>query len=780
MIETSTARAPITLNAEPVTAELRQSDGVALDADALSLYELERFLLDIRDEPEWRMMANRCADYYDHNQLSDDFLTELRAAGLPPMVINLIHPTINTVLGMEAKTRTDWKVDWEDESQEEVAQAIGKKMKEAERLSNADRAISDAYAGQVKAGLGWVEVGTNPDPFGYRYRVRFAHRREFWWDWKKREIDDWRYLVRRQRFDADQLRLAFRQQKNVLAMIDAAVEGGLTWQEFAIRMDDTTGLGQFTDIERALTMDGQEWLDTHRKQLSVFEAWYRRFVQGYVARVGETVIEIDQQNPRHMLAIAGGAMKPVLATYPKLRQAIFIGPMRVLDRFTPLPHRRIPYVPFFGYREDLTGAPYGLIRGMLSSQDDINARRSKMRAMMNARRAQVDSDALDMNYNTHEDAADEISRSDAYIVTNPNRKNANGVKIEDNADLAQGQAAVLQDAKNEIHGTSGVFPPMAGDQSGGLSGIAVNSLVEQGTQTLAEINDNYSWARREVGDQMMELVKADSLHPHNVTVGEGKAKRSIMLNKRVPAPNGLIGDTIENNVAATQLRLILEDVPSTPAWRQQQSAHLAEITKSLPPNLQAFIVPFYIEATDLKDRKQIAQVLRKQLGLPEDGSADGQAQEDPRIAQLMQQLQDVQQQGQQAVADLSEKLKAALDQLSKAKIQIANKAADIEVRDKVADAQVRASDAKVANETIRALADVERSEYPKGGGAENAPALEGAIEELIATVRASHQATETRFAALEKRLPAEAGGGIGKPPVKPPVAAPAAEPPAAP
>jgi uncharacterized protein YraI len=58
-----------------------------------------------------------------------------------------------------------------------------------------------------------------------------------------------------------------------------------------------------------------------------------------------------------------------------------------------------------------------------------------------------------------------------------------------------------------------------------MSGLAINSLVEQGTQTLAEINDNYIWGRREVGEQTMELVKFDSRTSIRCVVGEGKARK---------------------------------------------------------------------------------------------------------------------------------------------------------------------------------------------------------------------------------------------------------------
>lgn len=783
MMEMSSKRPAVTLNAQPIDTPEMQQRETTVDVDAMTPTQLNAFLSDIRDEPAWRRLADRCADYYDGNQLTDDILADFRKYGLPPLTINLIQPTINTVLGMEAKTRTDPEVTFQDEALEPVAQALSKKLLDAKRESKADRAISNAYAGQTKAGLHWVEVGWHSNPFAYRYRVTDVHRREIWWDWRRREIDEWRYLVRKRRFDRDQITFAFPKMQGA---VDAAFAGGLDWQMWAQQMDQTTGLGAFLDLERAITFDEQEWINRQRNELTVFEVWYRKITRGYVARLGETTIEIDQQNPRHMLAIANGVMKPTLAIFPKLRQAIFVGPVRVLDRPTPLPHRRIPYIPFFGFREDLTGVPYGLIRAMLSPQDEINARRSKAMALMNSRRVQADADALDGQYNTHEDAADEVSLPNSYIVLNQNRKNLqHGFHVEDNADLAAGQASILDASKNEIHEVSGVFPPMAGDNRGGLSGVAIDSLVEQGTQTLAEINDNYIWSRREVFDQKLELVKWDSQHEHEVAIGEGKNRKVITLNEKM-FDNNLGEYVTHNQVNAAQVNLVLQEVPATPAYRAQQSRQLAEITKSLPPQMQAFVVPFFIESTDIRERKKIAAILRKQLGIPDPGMEDQQQAPDPEKEQLKQQLQGLQQQHQEIVGKLTDQAQKAVADSQALQVKLASREEETRVKAaKVAadaDVQHERNDIerqKAEDARLNALANVERSEFPKGGGADNSSTLQDAIEELLVTTRTGFQEFHGRVSAIEKHIGKSVAGETATssaapatPPVKPTAPAP--------
>ncbi len=59
---------------------------------------------------------------------------------------------------MEARSRTDYKMTSDDESQAEIAEGLSARIKEAETESRADRAMSDAYSSMIRAGIGWVEV----------------------------------------------------------------------------------------------------------------------------------------------------------------------------------------------------------------------------------------------------------------------------------------------------------------------------------------------------------------------------------------------------------------------------------------------------------------------------------------------------------------------------------------------------------------------------------------------------------------------------------------------
>jgi hypothetical protein len=595
-----------------------------LEDSALPRGQVEMFLREIKHQPHWRREADRSADYYDGNQLSPETVERLKDRGQPPLITNIIKPTIDTVLGMEAKARTDWRVRPEDDEEcdDDLAEALSVKLKHAETESRADRAVSDAYAAQIKAGLGWVEVAREHDPFKCPYRVKYVHRREIFWDWRAEQPDlsDARYLIRRRWLELEHAIALMPQYATLFRM----TTGG--WAGFDPMLEQDSRLVQSWEIERDTRIAAVDWRDIQRMRICLYEIWYRKWVRGYTMTLPNgTVMEADFNNPRHNEAIVSGIAKIKQATFQKVRLSWYTGPHFLYDVPSPYKHNQFPYVPFFGHREDLTNVPYGLIRSMVSPQDEVNARKSKMLWSLNSRRVVTDSDAvLD-----HGKAAQEVSRPDAYVILNANRKPNSTFRVDPGGELAAQQFQVMQEAKQEIAEASGIHKSMQGQQSGAKSGVAINSLIEQGVNTLAEINDNYAFARRLVGEMLFELVKQNLLQgPSKVTIGEGKQKKVIQLNTPVMDPE--TGQPVMvNDVAKVKAKVVLDDVPSTSTYRNEQLRMMTEITKSLPPNLQALVVDFVIEATDMPKRHALADRIRAAVGIqdPEQQKAAAEAQQ---------------------------------------------------------------------------------------------------------------------------------------------------------
>lgn len=606
-----------------------------LKGKALTPDQVADYLFEVKRQPAWRKEADRCCDYYDGNQLDAKTLEILESRGQPPLITNLIKPSIDTVLGMEAKTRSDWRVRAEDDgiTSPDASEALSLKLKHAETESRADRACSDAYASQIKAGVGWVEVAREGDPFKCPYRVKAIHRREISWDWRAQEADlsDAKYLIRRRWLDVDAAIAMMPEYANLLRYTLG------DWAGFDPINPGDTGLQRSFDIERDSRMDHDDWRDSVRQRVCLYEIWYRIWVSGFVMILpGGRAIEVDFNNPKHSTAILSGVVQVERRTFEKVRLAWYCGPHFLYDVPSPYKHGYFPYVPFFGHREDLTGTPYGLIRSMLSPQDEINARKSKQLWLLNSRRVIADADAVV----DHNQARRESARADSYTILNPARKPTSRYEVSIGGELATQQAAAMQDAKQEIAEASGIHKTMMGQQSGATSGLAINSLVEQGLNTLAEINDNYRFSRRMVGEMLFSLQLEDFEGKQiPVEIGDGKAKRVIVLNQMVQDQQ--TGEVVKiNDTSRVRAKVVLDDIPSTPTFKLQQQQMMTEIAKALPPELQAVLVPFLVSMSDMPNKTEIVDLLKQKLGMADEEAQAAAAQAQKAMADKMEKMQE--------------------------------------------------------------------------------------------------------------------------------------------
>lgn len=600
----------------------------------------------IRNQPKWRYDSDIDADYYDGAQISTEVEARLRQAGIPPQDSNLIKPTINAVLGLEARSRTDYKVTSDDESQEEIAVGLSARLKEIESESRADRAMSDAYSSMIRAGIGWVEVSRETDPSKYPYRVREIHRNEIFWDWSAREPDlsDARYLRRDKWVDIPYAVSAFPEHQE---LIENAWNG---WNSVDVYDGDNTGMVRAYEVERQWGHTHDEFLNRDAGLVKLSELWYRYYEQVPVMYLPDgKAIEYNEANPYHQQAVALGLVQVQKAMMPRVRVAIWLGPHKLMDVPTPLPHNGFPYVPFWCFRKDRSRTPYGLVRDMRGPQDQIIDLDILLYEVMNSVKVEVDNDALDLVQNSYQDLAENINSLRSVTVLNAMRRNPNGFRVTREHALAAQVFQLVQERKRRIEEVGGVYRAMLGDSTQATSGVAINNLVEQGSTVLAEPNDNFRYARRIVGQQLIEFAKADMIgKPSRIAVREGARQKTVYFNHEIQTENGPV---IENDIATAQVKVVLEDIPATPTYRAQQLQAFTAIVQAAPPIYQAVLYPIMLELSDVPNRHEVADQLRRVGNVPGPMTPEQEALE----AQKMQEAEAIQQQ----IIALEMQLKAA-------------------------------------------------------------------------------------------------------------------------
>lgn len=616
----------------PETARANQQPG----PDGLSLAQFTRFLTEIQNQPAWRAKADQEMEYVDGNQLNSAILQAQKAIGMPPAIEPLIGPAIEAVTGLEAKTRTDWRITADGMDGDEVADALNYKVNQAERNSGADKACTDAFRPQVCVGIGWVEVARESDPFLFPYRCDAVHRNEIWWDMldKKPDLTKARYLVRRRWSDVEQVKLKFPKHAE---LIDRA--NGRWTDQFELSVDGgtSTDMAMSWDQERGWSIEEQEWRDAEHGRVCLFEVWYRRWEQAVVLKTPDgRVVEYDKTNEMHNQVLAEGLIKPQKTVISRMYVSFWMGPHKLYDGKTPYPHNDFPYVPFWGHREDRTAVPFGRVRGMVYLQDNVNSAISKIRWGLSAIRTERTKGAV--NY-SDEIFRQQIARPDADIILNADHMQQPGAtfKVFRDFQLNEQQYKMLGDSRAGIERASGITSGFQGQKGTATSGIQENTQIEQATQSLASLMDNFKWSRTKVGELLLSLIIEDMADkPETVTI-RGNAvvpDRTVMLNQ--PTTDEQTGiQYLTNDVQRIRLKVAMEDVPNTPSFRKQQSVSLAEAFKSLPPEYQPVVLPHLLSLMDVPDKEEILKAIQEVKDRPSPEMEKIKADNDFRDRELM-------------------------------------------------------------------------------------------------------------------------------------------------
>lgn len=583
---------------------------------ALTLDEYTEIMHEIEEQPKWRSTADKEMDYADGNQLDSELLARQKALGIPPAVEDLIGPALLSIRGYESATRTDWRVTPDgDVGGQDVADALNYKLNQAERHSKADRACSDAFRPQIAVGMGWVEVSRESDPFKFPYRCSAVHRNEMHWDFTAKEPDlsDARWLRRQRWLMCERIARAFPQHAELIKAVGK--HGAEWWIDTATGANDggsSTGLHSAWADARAWTVQEERWYNPTSKEICLAEVWYRRWVEvGVITAPDGRVVEYDESNMAHQVALASGMSKYSRAVVARVRRSYWLGPHCLHDGPTPYSHRHFQYVPFWGFREDGTNVPYGYVRGMIYAQDSLNSGISKLRWGMASVRTERTEGAVKM---TDAQFRQQVARIDADIVLDADHfRNNPGARFQVHRDfqLNNQHFQMMQDNRSAIQRVSAVTTGFMGKEGTATSGRQEALQIEQSNQALGVMMDNFRAGRTMVGEMLLSMIIDDLGSQQQTIVIEGdavRADRTVVINKPEEDPAGY--KYLSNDLQRTRLKVALEDVPSSNSYRAQQLSALSEAVKSLPPQYQAAVLPFLVSLMDVPFKREVVEAIR--------------------------------------------------------------------------------------------------------------------------------------------------------------------------
>jgi hypothetical protein len=557
-----------------------------------------------------RALAEKCRDYRDGKQWTEDEQNTLKKRKQPCITDNKIQDKCDTLLGIEKQMRTDPKAFPRNPGDEGAAEAATDALRFIADQSTFNRTVRKPAADNLMveglcAGQVIVEKKKGRDP-----KVCMEHIR---WD--------------RVYYDIHALREDF---------------------------DDKTYCGYF------------RWMDYEaaKREFAGREAALETSVSSQNASGADKTLD---DKPRYVMTAARRKRVQIFKHY-RLRGGVWHESVWCRGGFLE-DEKPCAYLDEYGdpqcclelqalYR-DADGNPYGSVPRYLDLQDEHNKRRSKMLHLLNSKRIVTQKGMVTDANGSIEKLRNEIHKPDGVVEVNGD---ISQFRVEDNLNEAQGQWQLLQQTDAALSQT-GPNSALAG-QSGSLSGRAKQLDQQSGSlpiSPLFEALDGWetrmyrqAWSRVKqywtaeiwirvtddenkirfvglnqpvlAGDVLAEQLKTDPRAPEEKLA----LLRDAAQNPEMQQPHIENGKPkLKNEVAQMDVDIIIDRTADTVNIQQEQFQMLADIAETRPE------IPFDI----LVEMSQLRSEIKKRVVDRMKGADDPGAQQAAQFKQIMDQLQ---------------------------------------------------------------------------------------------------------------------------------------------
>lgn len=393
---------------------------------------------------EAREFAHKCRDYYDGDQWSEADRAKLDERNQAPVVINRIFKKVNYLTGTEVNGRTDPKAYPRTPAHEDDVNAITDALRYVVDAEDFDKTGSDAWEEKLIEGASAAVVEIERDGDENAIKIRHVEYDRFFYDPHSRKADfsDAKYL-------------------GVSTWMD--LEDAVSW--FESRDDAVENAREVLEASPQHYAESEAhadkpsvWWDPARRRVRWTETYYRKDGVWYVC-----------------FASKGGFLVPPKKTGYRDEKGRDVCPLIADSAYINRKCER-----------------YGLVKHMLSVQDEINKRRSKALHWESVDRMVFESGAL----LDPDEAQTERSKPDGSVEVQRDALVDGRVQFIDGTQKAMSQRQMLAQSNTEID-MVGPDAPQIGTLAGDQSGRALMMRQQIGNLEIARLLDSHRrWKRR--------------------------------------------------------------------------------------------------------------------------------------------------------------------------------------------------------------------------------------------------------------------------------------------
>lgn len=535
-----------------------------------------------------RQLSERDRDYYDGKQLTPEELAELSTRGQPATIFNRIAPKIDFILGMESQTRTSPKAlprTPVEEIGSEVATDVIRYICEA---NDWDQERSDCGEDLFIEGTCGIDIRVEDDPTGEGKRVvleRVPWDRLFW-DPRSRFADfrDAKYYGTITWMDVDDAEGLWPDKKDIIEQ--SVSQAGTSVEE---TYEDRPKLGVWSDNQSG------------RPRLKVSQIWYESAGEWYVATYTRS----------------GFFEKPVVSPY--------------MDESL----KSIPGLLLQSAKIDRDNNRYGVVRMLISPQDEINKRRSKGIHLLSMRQVIAESGAVQ----NREVARQELAKADGWVEVRPDAR----FDISQTGDMTAGHFNMLAEAKAEIDAI-GANSALTGKDPRQHSGRAIQARQQGGTIELARLFDRFRFFQRRTYEAVWMRARQFWSEEKTIRVTDDERNlKYIGLNRpitagemmqhrgqQLPPPDQMTPEieqqlaqvvTTGNQLASADVDIKIEEGPDFLTLQDEQfemlTGLMSAIGGAMPQPVMMLMLQLIIEASGLRSKKKLVEMLETGGATPE-------------------------------------------------------------------------------------------------------------------------------------------------------------------
>lgn len=577
------------------------------DQESLKRWRSE-FCLDYKSFMVWQEKKKEWESFYDGNQLSADEKQALAKRGQPEVVINLIKPRIDSVIGDLLGRRAMMRARDKGSLDFEVAKHITEALRYVEEQNQFDESESRAAEGLLIGGQSWYKIGLEFDFLEPEIKISYRNNNDVILDrrCKRRDLKDAKRLwetVWVEQEDLIELYPDFEKEiKQAMAVDFNTFDGLTTGHDKEWVGDDYAHSDNYQPS--ADTYDLETFIDTKRRRIRLVNVWERvqtRIEFAFHPALENSVADLSKYTKKEKSDFA--VIYPQAQYFARykweLNSGIFISNQILEYKKNVRPHDsegKFPFARAVASVEHETNTPYGMVKQYIDPQKEYNKRRSKLLHKTNTNRILADVGAVE----DVERARTEAARPDGFILKNPGKD----FQIA-NAEMNQSDVFMLQLSQQEVQ-ASGVSKEQTGQENTDLSGRAIELRQKSGDKIIRPYFAALRSARRNAFLIVLEEIQQYWTSQKLVKITDDPNAQGIILNQKIQ--DKVTGQVfIKNDLKLGKYDIKIDEDVETPNQRSENFQLLAQLSPAILQSGQPFPIEQLIMASNLPGKLELVQ-----------------------------------------------------------------------------------------------------------------------------------------------------------------------------